>query len=402
MNLDEKLHFFRELLKCNESVYLWCYDDNYQLLYSDCPKEELFHAVFSEFGCMDAMYEYGREHSAPMSIGISLGLLWTAIFEKENEKLKRVHVIGPVFITQITLDVFVKSLEESNINMSIARKAELSREILHVPVVAQVLFTQKVLMLHYCVTGEYLNPHDVFSYSDMSVSIQESGERSEGDAYKAWNTEKTLMRLIREGDLNYVKIWNKATYLENVLLNNIGDPLRYAKNYGIIFTTVCSRAAIEGGLSPYQAFSAERMYIQSIEESKTTPEVSVFIYSMYQFYVESVHQCRVNPDISGAIRKCCDYIERNVEKKLRMADLARQIGYSESHLSRRFNQEMHCTLSEYINHVKMERAKLLLSSSDKSIQNISERLGFCSCSYFSEIFRKTVGCTPTEYRNKES
>ena len=48
----------------------------------------------------------------------------------------------------------------------------------------------------------------------------------------------------------------------------------------------------------------------------------------------------------------------------------------------------------------MERAKLALRNTSESIQQISERLGFGSVSYFSAQFRKAVGQTPSDYRNR--
>ena len=55
-------------------------------------------------------------------------------------------------------------------------------------------------------------------------------------------------------------------------------------------------------------------------------------------------------------------------------------------------------VTQYISLKRIERAKMLLHSSNQSIQSISEELGFCNQSYFSEIFRSIVGMSPGEYR----
>lgn len=55
-------------------------------------------------------------------------------------------------------------------------------------------------------------------------------------------------------------------------------------------------------------------------------------------------------------------------------------------------------LTHYINIAKVERAKLLLTITDDSIQEIADRLHFCSRSYFSEAFRKITGTSPAKYR----
>lgn len=104
--------------------------------------------------------------------------------------------------------------------------------------------------------------------------------------------------------------------------------------------------------------------------------------------------------VSRQIRACCDYIELHAEDDLSMEALARQAGYSKYYLSRKFKEETGATVTEYIKAARMERAKLLLAATELSVQEISEKLHFCSRSYFSTVFLQTVGCTPTEYREK--
>ena len=176
------------------------------------------------------------------------------------------------------------------------------------------------------------------------------------------------------------------------------DPLRQAKTSIIVFTSLCTRAAIEGGLSPEQAYSLGDNYIQSAESSKDISELSALSNIMYDDFIHRVHDCRVNPQYSKPIQECCDYIELYVEDKLGIAELAARVGYTEYYLSRKFKEETGVSLNNYIKFAKVERAKFLLSSTDTSIQEISNRLGFCSRSYFGSTFQKIVGCSPADYR----
>lgn len=63
---------------------------------------------------------------------------------------------------------------------------------------------------------------------------------------------------------------------------------------------------------------------------------------------------------------------------------------------------MGVSVTDYIKAARIERAKLLLTSTDLSIQDIADRLHYCSRSYFSTVFLDTVGCTPTKYREKRN
>ncbi|WP_425357410.1 helix-turn-helix domain-containing protein [Mahella australiensis] len=64
----------------------------------------------------------------------------------------------------------------------------------------------------------------------------------------------------------------------------------------------------------------------------------------------------------------------------------------------KFKKEIGYSINDYIKNAKIEYAKMLLSSSTQSVQNISDSLNFCSRSYFADVFQKIVGTSPNEYR----
>ena len=90
----------------------------------------------------------------------------------------------------------------------------------------------------------------------------------------------------------------------------------------------------------------------------------------------------------------------HINEKLSIGDLAERAGYSEYYFSRKFKQEMGCTITEYIMREKIERAKVLLSTTNMSILDISIELSFNSRSYFSDSFQKIAGIAPGEYRKQ--
>ena len=83
-----------------------------------------------------------------------------------------------------------------------------------------------------------------------------------------------------------------------------------------------------------------------------------------------------------------------------MPDIAEEMGYSVSYLAREFKKQTGQTMQQYLRQRRIELAKLALLSSNDSIQNICHSLGFSSQSYFTAEFRKAVGMTPTEYRQR--
>jgi len=74
------------------------------------------------------------------------------------------------------------------------------------------------------------------------------------------------------------------------------------------------------------------------------------------------------------------------------------IGVSQSHLSREFKRETGMTLTDYIGQQRLQEAKRLLSSSDLSIKEISQRIGYPDPRALTHLFRQTEGLTAAEYR----
>ena len=97
---------------------------------------------------------------------------------------------------------------------------------------------------------------------------------------------------------------------------------------------------------------------------------------------------------------CCDYIEIHVGEPLSLKLLAEHTGYTEYYLSRKFKVETGQSVNTYIRRTRMREAKRLLATTNLSVQEIADRLYFCSRSYFSEQFKKETGMLPVEYRDR--
>lgn len=94
-----------------------------------------------------------------------------------------------------------------------------------------------------------------------------------------------------------------------------------------------------------------------------------------------------------------NYCDRNIYQKIVIDDVAKQVGLSVSQLNRLFKQEYSSTVYAYILDNKINTAKTLLSSTSMSVCEIAFMLNFTDEHYFSNIFKKKTGYTPTEWRN---
>jgi len=95
-----------------------------------------------------------------------------------------------------------------------------------------------------------------------------------------------------------------------------------------------------------------------------------------------------------------DYVKHNYRSPLSMANLTEISGMSESHVLRVFKQHMGCSPFQYISRLRLEAATGALIQTDRSITDIALDLGFNDSNYFTRLFRKRLGLSPREYRNK--
>ncbi|MDF2804505.1 MAG: AraC family transcriptional regulator, partial [Anaerocolumna sp.] len=97
-----------------------------------------------------------------------------------------------------------------------------------------------------------------------------------------------------------------------------------------------------------------------------------------------------------------DYIKLTITQHIKVSYIAEHFGYNEKYLSHLFKNIEGLPLKQYILKEKMELAKYRLSDTNDTINEIALSLGFVDSHNFMKAFKKTVGFTPTAYRNAYS
>lgn len=400
-DIDSRLAFFGELLSCHTRFYLWSYDPEGSLLGTNCP-DLVLNKVFQKSACYKKMMENASLSELPVIMSIPFGLMWAAAFERSAGELVRIHLLGPIFTTEPTMSDFYHSLDDSVISPH--WRPKLIRIMQRVPVVTYTTFSQQAIMLHYCVTEEKIIASDI-TFQQLgplsSSSLPPADNERRSDRSRIYMAEQAMLQMIREGNVNYEDVLQITANTSSQSSQNLaGSALQKAKVSRIIFTTLCSRAAMEGGVSPEEAFTRADNYVQDIVNAKTVTEISNISKSLYEDFVQLVHKQRTNSKYSKPVQNCCDYIENHLGEPISISLLAQRIGYSDYYLSRKFKAETGDSIGDYIKFAKVERAKLLLTTTQMSIQSISDSLGFGTRNFFSETFRKIAGIPPAAYRKQ--
>ena len=93
-----------------------------------------------------------------------------------------------------------------------------------------------------------------------------------------------------------------------------------------------------------------------------------------------------------------DYIRRHYAEKLSLSEIGKGMHLNKSYLARVFRKATGRTLMDYVYLVRCEAAREQLTHPELPVSLIASSVGFATASHFSQVFRRVVGCTPSEYR----
>lgn len=97
-----------------------------------------------------------------------------------------------------------------------------------------------------------------------------------------------------------------------------------------------------------------------------------------------------------------DYIRGRLGKTIEIVELARASCVSVSVLERRFKKYLHKSPKQFINETRLEYARRLLLDTDDSVANIANACGFADPSYFTRLYTRQFGCSPTVFRRQRA
>ena len=117
----------------------------------------------------------------------------------------------------------------------------------------------------------------------------------------------------------------------------------------------------------------------------------------------SLREQRAGDRYRDVVAQVMDYIEENyADEDLSLNVVASHVNFSPNHLSTIFSQQTNQTFIKYLTDFRMNKAKELLRCTGEKSSVISVQVGYKDAHYFSYLFKKTQGMTPTQYRNHKS
>ncbi len=374
----------------------WCFSEEKHLFISTAPHQEEYHLFLRAGGVLDQAIGLKDDEPIPHILGGKLGLAWIAEWVHLQKGGRFLVILGPVYLKNTSVDESLLALDRQGISQHL--RQQYLNVLGDVPVLHFDMIRQYACMLHYTCYQEVTNP--VLLQNTEQPHEEKAGADLPGsgnDYQRMAAYEEMLLHCLAEGTQPREELPASFGDLQDF---DIRDSLRLIKDNILIFTGLCARTAIRSGVTIYTAKKMESDWVSRIERARSFSEAHRLRESMYSAFLRQVRQTRENTGLSKAVRDCRSYIQANYMNDISLEELARHCGYAEYYLSRKFSKETGMKISEYIHIVRVDAAKLLLVTTSRDIQDISDLLHFGNRSHFDRVFRQHVGISPARFREQ--
>ena len=381
--LYRRCQLFAEMLGNACGLGVWAFGPDKKLYISTCAHEREFQLFLRAGNCLDRALTEADTCQTTLMMDDPLGMFWLADFMRlENGKLQAVIMVGPMFDAVSSLDTIRNALQ--GMNLSVALGGLLIEQLQDVPVLSLNNIHQYAIMLHWCLTGRTMAAGDIRMLLHGGTALPNprlaEGVEAAWDPERSRLLEERILQCVREGNLSADPFGSSVSTHGEPDAYNLGDPVRENKDTVIIFTALCARAAIEGGLSPRTAKALEVTYVRAAEQCARTSDLINLNTKMVQDFIRRVHASRAHPAMTLPVQECMEYVQTHLTEPFTLADLARHVGYTEYYLTKKFQKETGTKTTQ------------------RSVRAISEEFQFGTPNYFSTAFARRYGQSPAQYR----
>lgn len=234
-----------------------------------------------------------------------------------------------------------------------------------------------------------------FLGADQVIHIDDVDQDPERIPDYPMREERALVRWVCLGDEDAARPALERL-LEKLLVPYPGQ-LEVAKARMLELLVVMSRAAVEGGAPVGEVSRLNLSYILELGRLQDSEEIRSWMNGVLEKFLAGVNSGRQRLR-SQAVTRAKEYMEENFSRDISLEEISAFVNLSPYYFSRLFKQEEGLSFVEYLTRLRIEEAKRLLRSSQESIVNIALRVGYSEANYFSRVFRKLEGCTPSQYR----
>ncbi len=249
-----------------------------------------------------------------------------------------------------------------------------------------------------CLYDSYIEALNAVKFTDEQNTIIHYGDINidqSSDNLYPFDIEQKLSEKILLGDKSASLAL--AVDILNILFEVWGNKINTIKGKIFELVVVISRSIRQQIPAIYEyAGVSDDLFVQ-INNIKDLNNLRTWTLKHIESLINLIEESKKNK-INSVISAATKYIDENYNKDLALEDVAYKVGISSYYLSRLFKHELKKNFIDYITEQRINKAKELLKGTNMSIKEISYGVGFNNQTYFSKVFKKVTGLSPSEYK----
>lgn len=213
--------------------------------------------------------------------------------------------------------------------------------------------------------------------------------------YSADFDSNTFLRSLVNKDY-FTGISKANAYLNDLLLHTV-SPIFLKEQTSTIFYNLFN--VLENNKHFQADFSKLRMnFIMQLNSCEFSDDYAVLVRETIGSLEESLHTTDNRDEL---FQNILDYIDEHFHEQITLTLISETFHFSYNYLSSYFSNNYNETFSDYLKNLRLDKAKQLLKTSDLNLSEICEAIGYSDLAYFSKVFKKAIGVTPSKYRRGE-
>ena len=361
--------------------------------------------------CRGAYKRYGKQAAIlgePSIFRCPSGLVeWAAPIIVDGEHLGSV-ICGQVLMWEPE-DFFWVELRELNKELT-NDYAELFALVKELPVISPAVVRSASYLMH--IIANYImkagwNTHvyikeithqQALLHEEIKSRNQLEMELADKTTGYSFANERELMTKIKVGEIDAAHNLLQKLLADMVIPHDKG--IDFVRTSVLSLCVLISRSAIDAGVSMDQTVTINSRSFDEIYGQTSIEKICIQVQKLLEEYQECIATIHKRP-AHGKVSEIKRFILQHHRENLTLEAIAGSAYLSPSYASRLFKTVQDCTIMEYLTSVRLEEAKRLLQNPMYLIDEVASNVGYSDASYFTKVFRREEGVTPTQYRNMQ-
>lgn len=258
---------------------------------------------------------------------------------------------------------------------------------------------------------------DVKKNLDVSVQVEAGGVYSIKEIYHSYQEAIQALCFKQENQMSFAQKNEKYVgHREYVnMVNQLTDAVKFGKNeanqvfaqmiqqmeplkYGakvnriLQLIILCCHVAYLDGENELQYLDCTEF----LKELESVEDVEAWAYQKFEYIMNIINENH-GRRTSSTVKMAISYIETHYTMDISLEEVAKYVGISPQHFSKIFKMETGINYVDWLSDLRIEKAKQYLNAGEHTIKEICYLVGYKDPNYFSRIFKKIAGMSPSEY-----